>query len=428
MPTQESTLENQPANLFTLRALSVLLALIVCGWGIWIRGREGFATFLSNYGSPTSRVTLAGEAAQLSSSNPEVHYIHARLLADSGAHAAAIAEYERAAALRPDDYVLWLALGHARDEANDTAGALSAFQESTRLAPFYAKPHWQFGNTLFRAGRNAEALAECKLAANSDARLWPQTINLAWAALGGDAAAVVQALRPETPSAHMEFASFFARHGKPTEAVTQFRAAGSVSSEQRRILISDLLASKNFGEAFAVWSNAAAGNGTNGIAAIANGGFEDLISLDDLGFGWIIHDSPTAHVLLDAREPQAGGYSLRMDWSGESDPATPVLSQLVLAKPGTRYRLAFAARTQELLTVGLPFVTVVDAADDKEPVLARSKTLPEGTNGWQEYTAEFTTAETTKAVRISVRREPCPAAPCAALGHFWLDAFSLMQL
>ena len=332
MPTQEATRKDQVSNPFTLRALSVLLGLLACGWGIWIRGREGLGTLISSYASATSRVKLAGEAAQLSLSNPEVHYVHAKLLADAGANAEAIGEYERAAALRPDDYVLWLALGRARDEANDTAGALAAFQEATRLAPFYARPHWQLGNTLFRAGRNADALAEFKRAAKSDPRLWSQTINLAWAALGGDAVAVAQALQPETPAAHMEVASFFARHGKPGDALAQFRVAGSVSSEQRRLLISDLLGVKNFGEAYEVWSGVAKGNGPNGIAIIANGGFEDPIDLDDLGFGWITRDLPTAHILLDANEPHTGSSSLRLDWTGESDPATPVISQLVLVR------------------------------------------------------------------------------------------------
>ena len=368
---------------------------------------------------------LAEEAAQLSSSNPEVHYVHARLLADSGAHAAAIAEYERAAALRPDDYVLWLALGRARDEANDTAGALSAFQESTRLAPFYAKPHWQLGNTLFRAGRNADALTELKLAAQSDPRLLPQTINLAGAALGGDAGAVTQALQPDTPAAHLELASFFARHGKPGEALTQFRAAGSLSNEQRRLLISDLLSSKNFGEAYQVWSNAAAGN--NAVTVIANSGFEGPINFDELGFGWITRDLPTAHILLDAKEPSAGSYSLRLDWSGESDPATPVISQLVLVEPGTHYRLSFAARTQDLLSVALPIVSVVDASDDKQSILAQSQPLPRGTSGWQDYAAEFVTPATTRAVLLDVRRENCPVAPCAAVGHAWFDKFSLAR-
>ena len=425
MPNQESTLENQSVNLFTLRALAVLIGVLVCGWGIWVRGREGFATFLSNYGSATSRVTLAGEAAQLSSSNPEVHYVHARLLADAGAQASAIAEYERAAALRPYDYVLWLALGHARDEANDTAGALAAFKESTRLAPFYAKPHWQLGNTLFRAGRNVDALTELKLAAQSDPRLLPQTINLAWAALGSDAGAVLQALQPETPSAHMALASFFARHAKPGEALTQFRAAGSVSSDQRRLLISDLLSSKNFGEAYEVWSNLAAGN--NGIAVIANSGFEDPINIDELGFGWITRDLPAAHILLDAKEPGAGSYSLRLDWSGESDPATPVISQLVLVEPGTHYRLSFAARTQDLLSVALPIVSVVDAGDDKQSILAQSKPLPRGTSAWQDYTTEFLTPAATRAVLLGIRRENCAVAPCAAVGHAWFDKFSLAR-
>ena len=405
-----------------------MLGLLACGWGVWNRGREGVATLLSSYSSATNSVAAAETAARFSPSNSEVRYVYASVLADAGKKAEAVSEYERAVSLRPEDYVLWLALGRARDEANDTAGALAAFQEATRLAPFYARPHWQLGNTLFRAGRNADALAEFKRAAKSDPRLWSQTINLAWAALGGDAVAVAQALQPETPAAHMEVASFFARHGKPGDALAQFRVAGSVSSEQRRLLISDLLGAKNFGEAYEVWSGVAKGNGPDGIAIIANGGFEDPIDLDDLGFGWITRDLPTAHILLDANEPHTGSSSLRLDWTGESDPAIPVISQLVLVEPRTHYRLIFTARTQELLTVGLPFVTVVDASDDKKRVLTQSKTLPRGTNGWQEYMTEFSTAETTGAVLISVRRESCPGSKCAAFGQVWFDDFSFARL
>jgi len=236
---------------------------------------------------------------------------------------------------------------------------------------------------------------------------------------------VLQALQPQTPAAHMELASFFARHGKPGEALTQFRAAGAVSNDQRRLLIKDLLATKNFGEAYEVWSNLAAGN--NGMAVVANSGFEDPINIDELGFGWITRDLPTAHILLDAKEPAAGSYSLRLDWSGESDPATPVISQLVLVEPGTRYRLSFAARTQDLLSVALPSVSVVDAGDDKQIVLAQSKPLPRGTSAWQDYTTEFVTAAATRAVLLGIHRENCAVAPCAAVGHTWFDKFSLTR-
>ena len=130
---------------------------------------------------------------------------------------------------------------------------------------------------------------------------------------------------------------------------------------------------------------------------------------------------------LDPSEPHAGSYSLRVDWSGESSPSSPIVSQLVLVEPKTRYRLSFAVRTQEMLTIGLPLVTVSDARDN-ERVTAQSETFSRGTSGWKNNVIEFTTGETTKALLIAIRRQNCPVAPCAALGHAWVDDLSLEKL
>jgi len=223
-------------------------------------------------------------------------------------------------------------------------------------------------------------------------------------------------------------ASFFVKHGKPGDTIAQFRAAGSVSSEQRRTLLADLLASKDFAEAFEVWSSAPQANGEPqpaGIATLINGGFEDPISRNEIGFAWLTNNLRAVRASLDPTDPRSGSYSLRVDWSGDSDPSSPVISQLVLVAPQTRYRLTFAARTQELTTIGLPIVTVVDAGDENKTVSMYSKTLPKGTSGWQDYTGEFTTAATTRAVVISIRRENCPTPVCPAFGHGWFDDFSL---
>jgi hypothetical protein len=327
--------------------------------------------------------------------------------------------------------VLWLDLGLARDQANDVDGALAAFRESVRLAPFYAQPRWQLGNTLFRAGRRDEAFAELRRSITSNPKLLPQAISLAWAASGGDVQVVERTLQPQTPSAHLDLASFFIRHGKATEAIAQFRAAGGVSDEQRRVLLADLLASKNFVEAFEVWSSGRQENGESnpqGIGAIVNGGFEEPITLDDPGFGWqLATNLPAVRTSLDKTEPHTGSYSLRLDWSGNSDPSAGVISQLVLVQPNTRYRISFAARTREMLTIGLPIVTVTDAGSG-ESVLGQSKTFPQGTSGWQDFTVEFATTETTKAVLIAIRRQNCATAPCAAIGHAWFDDLSLQRL
>jgi hypothetical protein len=379
----------------------------------------------------THRLDAADKAVRLGPSNADAHYARASLLSDAGDQDNAMTEYEQAVALRPDDYVLWLELGRARDQVNDAEGALGAFREATRLAPYYAGPHWQFANTLFRAGRRDEAFAEFRSAVVSDPKLLPQGISLAWAAFGGDAGAVEQALQPRTPSAHLALASFFARQGKASDAIAQFRAAGGLSNEERRLVMTDLLASKNFSEAFEVWSSARQANGERKppeVATLINGGFEEPINLNDIGFGWVISNLKAVRLSLDTTEPHSGAYSLRLDWGGDSDPSSAIISQLVLVEPKRRYRLSFAGRTQDLLTVGLPIISVTDAGSEREVVLGQSNALPRGTSGWQDYSIEFEATDSTRAVRIGIQRQNCSTSPCAAFGHAWLDDFSLRRL
>jgi hypothetical protein len=372
------------------------------------------------------KLAAADRAVDLNPSNSETHYVRARLLASNDQSAEAIKELERAASLRPCDYVLWLELGRARDRVNDLEGAVAAFRESVGLAPFYSSPRWQLGNTLFRAGRRDEAFAELRRAAISNPKLLPQAIGLAWASFGGNVQSLEKVLQFQTPYEHLTLASFLARHGVASEALAQFRATVNPSNEQRRTLVIDLLASKNFAEAFEVWSSGRPISSRRGIAIIDNGGFEEPIVLDDPGFGWQLErDLKFARTSLDATHPHMGVYSLRVDWSGDSDPSRAVISQLVVVESNTRYRLTFAARTQEMLTIGLPIVTVTDAGSDGGRAMAQSKAFPQGTSSWQDYTIEFATTETTKAILISIHRESCSMTPCAALGHAWIDDFEL---
>jgi hypothetical protein len=104
-----------------------------------------------------------------------------------------------------------------------------------------------------------------------------------------------------------------------------------------------------------------------------------------------------------------------------------VIFQLLLVEPGTRYRLTFAARTEELVTGGLPVVVVIDASDDQNQILIKSKSLPQGTHQWETYVSEFTTRATTTGVFVKIRRDNCDTMPCPAFGHVWFDDFSLAR-
>jgi Tfp pilus assembly protein PilF len=409
-----------------------VLGLLACFWGMWSSGREGLSQMLAGYGLLTNRLDAAQEAVALGPATPEAHYARASLLFDQGELAEAVQEYERAAALRPHDYVLWLELGRARDQADDTEGAIAAFKQSVRLAPFYAQPRWQLGNTLYRAGRLDEAFRELRRAATSNPKLLPQLCDLAWAASPGDAQAVELGVQPQTASAHMALARLFVRRGKTSEAVAQFRAAGSVSNEERRALLTELLAARSFDEAYEVWSSGGARKGEqspSGKAAIINGGFESPVNLDDPGFGWQLpQDLPAVEVSQDTAAPHAGAQSLRLVWNGNAATGSSLISQLVLVEPNTHYRLRFAARTEKLITAGLPQIAVADASSSDDRTLGAALTLPQGTSPWQDYAIEFTTASDTRAVRISLRRQNCSSNPCPVFGQVWLDDFSIRKM
>jgi tetratricopeptide repeat protein len=413
------------------RSIVSAIGLLVCFWGMWMSGRAGYSRLLSNrVKREDAPIASVSQAIRLSPSDPKAYYDRGRALSKTGQLAEASKDFQIAVALRPEDYLLWLRLGYTRAKLDDQEGALAAYREALRLAPYYAQPPWYLGKLLLQAGHRDEAFAELRRAVASNPKFLPETLNLAWTAYDQDPHAVEQAIQPQTTAARLALAQFFTKYGKATEAVELFRGS-SIPIKDRLPLLNALLAGKRFIEAYELWASGREGSSeghTSGIAKIIDGGFESEISLDDPGFGWqIAGNLQTGRISLDTNEPRRGRYGLRLDWNGDSNPSLPLISQLVLVEPKTRYRLSFAGRTLELLTIGLPVVTVTDASSDDERVLEQPKAFPRGTSGWQDYMIEFATGETTSAVLISIRRQHC-SGPCGIFGHLWVDDFSLERL
>jgi hypothetical protein len=420
-----------PANI--ARLLVLFLCQLACFCAAWNSGLEGLAQFRAGYGLMTERLEDADQAVGLNPATPEAHYARASLLYDKGELAEAVKEYEAATALRPRDYALWLELGRAREQSGDAFGALTAFKESARLAPFYAQPRWQLGNTLYRLGRRDEAFKELQLAVASDPKLTPPILDLLWASFGDDTQAVERVIQPQTPSAHLALARFFLRHGKTSEGLAQFRAAGDlVPAEERRALLTELLAAHRFNEAYEVWSAGRVSNdkklsSVNG--SLINGGFEDDISLNEPGFGWQLPQGMQGvQAAQDTAAPRAGERSLQLAWNGNNTVEAPYLSQLILVQPDSRYELRFAARTEKVVTGGLPLLMLTDANGQDARTLGRPVMLPQGTSDWQDYSIEFVTGKETTAALLSVRRQTCSSTPCPIFGRAWLDDFSLRKI
>jgi hypothetical protein len=374
-------------------------------------------------------LALANKAVLLARSDPEAYGARAAVLAEQKRFTEATIDLKHALVLSPSDDALWINLGDVLAQIEDTAGALRAYSEATRLAPYYARPHWLLGNCLLKAGRIEEAFVELRRASTISPSLFVEAIEPAWQRFNGEPYAVEQALQPQTAHERIVLALFFSNHGRSDEAVLLFRDAGRLPRDERLSLLRELLDSNKFVEAYEVWSDGrdkTESGSSSGIPSISNGGFEGEIVVDDPGFGWrSVHGLKTVSASLDQSEPHSGRQSLKLDWHGDPDRSTPIVEQLVLVTPKARYRLSFAARTQSLTTICTPLITVFDPKTAGRRLLGQSQPLPQDSNGWRNYSVEFTSGDATNAVLLGVTREAVPDGPCPIFGSTWLDDFSL---
>lgn len=395
---------------------------------IWLAARAGFANLLYTYAAASNQLAPANAAVTMSSGDPETHYIRGAILEAGGDLTAAVAEYQEAIVRRPDDYVLWLSLARAQELNGQAFMAIAAARQASQLAPYYAQPHWQLGNLLVRAGQAEEGFGELRLAGASNPKLLPPLIDLAWQLSRGNLQFVRQAVQPGTPAAYQALAEYFKKRGHPAEAVAMLSAAGSIPDDYRRQYVDELLTSKRYADAYVVWSvgRPPANRSDTGGPILQDPGFEQERNLDQPGFDWRTENkAQTITLSLDPANAKEGKSSLRVEFSGDSDPGTQIISQLVLLEPNARYQIQFAARTESIVSGGLPRVAIVDAGNND--VLGQTDPFPKTAGNWQDYSLDFNSKGTTSAILILLRRERCSESICPIFGRLWLDNFSLKK-
>jgi Tfp pilus assembly protein PilF len=365
-------------------------------------------------------------ALDFNAADPVAHYAYAVELANAGKNAEAIGEFERAVSLRPDDYLLWQELGQLREDSADASGSLRALRRAVELAPYYSEPHWQLGNFLLRRHELNEAFMEMRLAVRNDPMLFPVMIDLAWGVCDADVKCVLAATQPGNDNERFSLGRLFVAQKNFAAGVNLVLAASKIAVEERQEMVATLVDAGEFKAAYRIWLSGVRPSNAQ-EDDLADGGFEGPMSFDDQGFGWRPARAQTIKVLLDPNNPQSGSRSLMLTYAGNFDPNVPVISQLVLVAPGARYRLSFAARTDGLVSAGLPVVVVKNAAGDQS-VITQSLALSPGTNGWREFSIDFQTTDTTTAVKVNIQRQPCSSNPCPIVGRAGFDSFSLKGL
>src|SRR4030095_12235428 len=164
----------------------------------------------------------------------------------------------------------------------------------------------------------------------------------------------------KTPLDYHELAQYFRWRKQVDAAISMFASTGVDSAPYRREYAAELISEKRFGEAAVLWGMGRPAPVAEG--SVNNPGFEEEADLKEPGFGWRVGEKPEGfHLSLDSTNPKDERSSLKVDFSGASDPPRSIIGQLVLVAPRARYRLQFAVRSEELVSGGAPFVVVLDA-------------------------------------------------------------------
>jgi tetratricopeptide (TPR) repeat protein len=365
--------------------------------------------------------------------DPQVHFtlgVFARKSFEPEELQEALRRFERATALSPHDYRLWMELGRARGQAGDEEGGERALRHSVELAPHYSLPRWYLGNLLLRAGRDREAFAELRRAAEIDTKLHTQVFTTAWSYFGGDVRAVAAAVGDST-AARGRLVRFLVSQKRLDEALVLWGTLGAeekrAQNEAGRALTQALGAAGRQRKSLEVFREIQPGPGGQvAPGQVMNGGFEADVNASGANpFDWFVRPVPQAQMGLDARAPRGGRRSLRVDFSGPSNFQFGQFSQLLLVEPGARYRLTYFVRTEELRSTATLLVEVAEASGS---TLAAAPPVAAGTSDWRQESIEFTTPAGVEGLVLRVVRQGCNDASCPIFGKVWYDDFSLQRI
>jgi hypothetical protein len=194
-----------------------------------------------------------------------------------------------------------------------------------------------------------------------------------------------------------------------------------------RQALEQMIGGEQFNEAYAAWA-ATHPALSRGVARgqIIDGNFLNAVVQDDPGFGWRLMPVPNVTASIDPEGPSPDSRSIRLQLGGDSPADSQLLRQLIIVDPHTSYRLTFVARSQDLVTGGLPVIKVLSASNRNPRVLGQSESLASGSSSWTKQNFDFSTDDT-GAIVVSVQRHGCTQSPCPIFGKIWLSSFSLVR-
>jgi len=420
-------------NNVALRAVVLVIALITFG-GTYFALKLTFGNTLASQiitlsqspnVSPSEVKEVAELAIEMSPSNPFPYLYLASLNEKSFLPEdlqKALAGYEKAVSLSPNDFRLWLRLGQIRERSGDSERAEKAFRKALTLAPNYSEPHWIMGNYLLRNDKTDEAFAEIRKAAETDPDYAKPAVVTAWQIFAGDPIQIAQKIGDSVPI-KAEIAPFLVKQKRFEEAFTFWNSIpeSDKKGEYKKngeSLVNSFIESKNYRHALTIQSQIASPEAeTFSIGNLHNGGFEKEVKNINNFFDWKIGDGAG----LDPSQKREGQRSLIVIYNSQTGQETRTVQQTVAVESGKSYKFESFYRA-DLKAISTVRWEIIDAADNK--VLASSEAV-QNTNEWLPLTIDLTTQPTTEAITIRLAKVPCKQAICPISGKVWFDELSL---
>jgi len=368
----------------------------------------------------------------ISPADPQTHFARAAVYEktfETDDLETALREYETAAALAPNNYLLWLSLGSTYGRVGDNARAEAAFRRAKELAPNYSQVNWALGNFLLREGNDEEGYAELRKAVSDDAKYAASAASTALQFSDGDLDLAHSRLAG-IQSFEVAFSVLLADQKELNKALEIWNNIEPQPKDDKYLeaynrLRSMLIDQKRFTDAVALkGTQPEPGSEEAAIGKISNPGFEGKIFAENPNiFDWRVFKGTYPQVAVTDAQKHSGSYSLIVVLSGSEFRDFRGVSQTVAIRPGASYQLKINYRS-DVNSKAQFFWEVASAKDGKR--ISISAPL-EPSLGWAISTIDFQVPADIDGVDIRFLRGDCIGTACSASGSFWFDDLELVQ-
>jgi len=338
----------------------------------------------------------------------------------------ALEHFTRAVQASPFDSRLWIGLGRAYEQCGKDPQAARSYLRAIELAPQHFRPRWIYANFLLRSGQREKALVELSALAQAAQDALENISNLIWQATGEDAQALVTVAATLQPQARVTISNFLLSHKRYQEGLEIWRSLpwGETKIESARRIISSFLRAREWLMAYALWreiTKAIHPEAEERELLFWNARFNYPVT--NVGYDWYVKSSDQVSASIDETTGLDDSRSLMLEFRKHEEVNYSGTYHYLLVEPSTAYVLRFFYKTQDMLPKNGIFVEVADA-ESKQRLRAQTAPL-EDASDWTERTVSFSTPPETKAVVVTISRQPVSRLYDYVAGKIWFDSFAL---